>query len=63
MLREDLGQVTVTRAAQVLHVTRAALSRVLNGSAGTRPPRIRAYPFDVRRGFCFDRAHFLSDTR
>ena len=37
VLREYLGQVTVTRAAQALHVTRAALSRVLNGSAGISP--------------------------
>jgi len=34
VLREYLGAVTVTDAAMKLHVTRAALSRVLNGSAG-----------------------------
>ena len=34
VLREYLGEVTVTEAAQRLHVTRAALSRILNGSAG-----------------------------
>ena len=34
VLREYLGDVTVTQAAQRLQVTRAALSRILNGSAG-----------------------------
>lgn len=34
VLREYLGDISVTRAAQALHVTRAALSRILNGSAG-----------------------------
>lgn len=34
VLREYLGEVTVTDAAVKLHVTRAALSRILNGSAG-----------------------------
>lgn len=34
VLREWLADVTVTEAAQRLGVTRAALSRVLNGSAG-----------------------------
>jgi addiction module HigA family antidote len=34
VLREYLGDVTVTEAARKLHVTRAALSRILNGSAG-----------------------------
>ncbi len=34
VLREYLGAITVTDAASKLHVTRAALSRVLNGSAG-----------------------------
>lgn len=34
VLREYLGEVTVTDAAAKLHVTRAALSRILNGSAG-----------------------------
>ena len=34
VLREYLGEVTVTNAAVKLHVTRATLSRILNGSAG-----------------------------
>ena len=34
VLREWLADITVTEAAQRLGVTRAALSRVLNGSAG-----------------------------
>ncbi|MDP9268234.1 MAG: HigA family addiction module antitoxin [Acidobacteriota bacterium] len=34
VLREYLGEVTVTRAARHLRVTRAALSRILNGSTG-----------------------------
>ncbi len=34
VLREYLGDVTVTEVAGKLRVTRAALSRVLNGSAG-----------------------------
>ena len=34
VLREYLGEKTVTEAAQRLHVTRAALSRILNGGAG-----------------------------
>lgn len=34
VLREYLGGVTVTDAAVKLHVTRATLSRILNGSAG-----------------------------
>ena len=34
VLREYLGEVTVTDAARSLHVTRAAVSRILNGSAG-----------------------------
>jgi len=34
VLREYLGDVTVTHAAKHLRVTRAALSRILNGSAG-----------------------------
>ncbi len=34
VLKEYLGSVSVTRAARHLGVTRAALSRVLNGSAG-----------------------------
>jgi addiction module HigA family antidote len=34
VLREYLGDVSVTEAAKSLQVTRAALSRVLNGSAG-----------------------------
>ena len=34
VLREYLGDITVTQAAQRLQVTRAALSRILNGSAG-----------------------------
>lgn len=34
VLREYLGDVTVTDAAKHLHVTRAALSRILNGGAG-----------------------------
>lgn len=33
-LREFLGNLTVTEAAARLGVTRAALSRILNGSAG-----------------------------
>jgi antitoxin HigA-1 len=34
VLREYLGKVTVTDAAAHLRITRAALSRILNGSAG-----------------------------
>ena len=34
VLREYLGEVSVTSAADHLGVTRAALSRILNGSAG-----------------------------
>ena len=34
VLREYLGELTVTEAAARLGVTRAALSRILNGSAG-----------------------------
>lgn len=34
VLREYLGEVSVTGAAKHLGVTRAALSRILNGSAG-----------------------------
>ncbi|EDJ8882258.1 HigA family addiction module antidote protein [Salmonella enterica] len=34
VLREYLGDVSVTDAAKALNVTRAALSRILNGSAG-----------------------------
>lgn len=34
VLREYLGSVSVTEAARHLGITRAALSRVLNGSAG-----------------------------
>ncbi len=34
VLREYLGDVSVTDAARHLGVTRAALSRILNGSAG-----------------------------
>ncbi|MDZ7851746.1 MAG: HigA family addiction module antitoxin [Halomonas sp.] len=34
VLREYLGDVTVTEAASRLGVTRAALSRILNGNAG-----------------------------
>ncbi len=34
VLREYLGEMTVTEAAERLGVTRAALSRILNGSAG-----------------------------
>lgn len=34
VLREWLADITVTEAAQRLGVTRAALSRVLNGAAG-----------------------------
>ena len=34
VLREYLGEVTVTEAAQRVYVTRAALSRILNGSSG-----------------------------
>jgi len=34
VLRAYLGEVTVTDAAARLHITRAALSRILNGSAG-----------------------------
>ena len=34
VLREYLGHLSVTDAAKHLHVTRATLSRVLNGSAG-----------------------------
>lgn len=34
VLREYLGDLTVTEAASRLKMTRAALSRILNGSAG-----------------------------
>lgn len=34
VLREYIGDVTVTEAASRLGVTRAALSRILNGNAG-----------------------------
>ena len=34
VLREYFGEATVTEVALQLHVTRAALSRILNGSAG-----------------------------
>lgn len=34
VLREYLGKITVTDAAQHLGITRAALSRILNGGAG-----------------------------
>ena len=34
VLREYLGNLTVTEAASRLKMTRAALSRILNGSAG-----------------------------
>lgn len=34
VLREYLGNITVTEAASRLGVTRAALSRILNGSSG-----------------------------
>jgi antitoxin HigA-1 len=34
VLREALGDISVTQAAEYLGVTRVALSRVLNGSAG-----------------------------
>jgi addiction module HigA family antidote len=34
VLREYVGEVSVTSAAQHLGVTRVALSRILNGSAG-----------------------------
>ena len=34
VLREYLGEISVTAAADHLKVTRAALSRILNGSAG-----------------------------
>jgi len=34
VLREYLGDMTVTAAAQRLNVTRVALSRILNGSSG-----------------------------
>ena len=37
VLREYLGDVTVTAAAEHLSVTRAAVSRILNGSAGIPP--------------------------
>lgn len=37
VLREWLAGVTVTAAAEHLGVTRAALSRVLNGAAGISP--------------------------
>lgn len=33
-LREFLGEMTVTEAAERLGITRTALSRILNGSAG-----------------------------
>ncbi|NDL65904.1 HigA family addiction module antitoxin [Acerihabitans arboris] len=34
VLREYLGDISVTEAAKALGVTRAALSRILNGSTG-----------------------------
>ena len=34
VLREYLGELGVSRAAEHLHVTRVTLSRVLNGKAG-----------------------------
>jgi addiction module HigA family antidote len=34
VLREYLGELAVSRAAEHLHVTRVTLSRVLNGKAG-----------------------------
>lgn len=34
VLREYIGELSVTKAANRLCVTRAALSRILNGSAG-----------------------------
>jgi addiction module HigA family antidote len=34
VLKEDLGSMTVKEAARRLHVTRATLSRILNGRAG-----------------------------
>ena len=34
VLREYLGKITVTEAARHLGITRVALSRILNGSAG-----------------------------
>ncbi len=34
VLREYLGDISVTEAAQALGITRAALSRILNGSTG-----------------------------
>lgn len=34
VLREYIGDITVTEAAAHLGITRAALSRILNGSAG-----------------------------
>lgn len=37
VLREWLSDITVTEAASRLGVTRAALSRVLNGAAGISP--------------------------
>jgi addiction module HigA family antidote len=37
VLREWLAEISVTEAAQRLGVTRAALSRVLNGAAGISP--------------------------
>lgn len=37
VLREYLGDVSVTAAAKHLHVTRAALSRIINGNAAISP--------------------------
>ncbi len=34
VLREFLGETTITAAAKHLHVSRATLSRILNGKAG-----------------------------
>ncbi|WP_118986487.1 HigA family addiction module antitoxin [Photorhabdus sp. CRCIA-P01] len=34
VLREYLGDISVTEAAKALGITRAALSRILNGNAG-----------------------------
>jgi addiction module HigA family antidote len=37
VLRDYLGGVSVTNAAKHLRITRAALSRILNGNAGISP--------------------------
>jgi len=60
VLREYLGDVTVTHAAKHLRVTRAALSRILNGSTlqTSRRPKRRA----LRRGSSRSRCTVVHGT-